>query len=250
MREESIREESKRSQTADRASDRFVNEFNSKIRNVKIAPEPDEETQPHKLYASTESQATLAPKLGFRDGLFSCFSNLWPSCCCVTLGGYSGGCLPMYLAAQISGRIKFLDTKLVIGVYAAASVIFFFIALIVALTATAGISDPATYVLAQQAAINDFFAITFVPTYIALFYLLVLRFEFVRRLHIKEDCLTSICIGYFFAPCSLCQMARHLYRYKYSKFALLLHILLPYYPDTVSYYPYIYYTVYEYMYIV
>lgn len=106
----------------------------------------------------------------------------------------------MFLAGQISTRLGWFDTKSVIISYTLAIIVFFVIALVVI----------ASIVQGQGAAVIIFY----VPYAGALAFLVMLRYKFVAQFQIPEGDFETCCAGFWCAPCSLCQMARHLYGYK------------------------------------
>mmetsp|Transcript_5107 Transcript_5107/g.4599 ORF Transcript_5107/g.4599 Transcript_5107/m.4599 type:complete len:210 (-) Transcript_5107:80-709(-) len=142
----------------------------------------------------------IPPTGSWKDGICNCFANLWPSCLCVTIGGYSGLCLTVYLAGQISTRIGWYSTKNVIIYYALAIALFWLIGIIV------GASTKNT---------GGTVFLFYFPYVLAFVFFIVLRYKFVQFFNIDDGggCNTC-CTAFWCAPCSLCQMARHLYGYK------------------------------------
>jgi Cys-rich protein (TIGR01571 family) len=53
----------------------------------------------------------------------------------------------------------------------------------------------------------------YIPTWLAFFWLIFLRFKFVEKYRISESGIVTFLISFFCSPCSLCQMARHQYGY-------------------------------------
>ncbi len=103
----------------------------------------------------------------------------------------------MWLAGQISTRLGFVNTKTVILSYIAAFVVFFIIGFIVAV---AGLGGGAIFLF-------------YIPYSLAFIFLIILRVKFVEKFEINENNLESCLWGFFCGPCSLCQMARHMYGY-------------------------------------
>lgn len=108
----------------------------------------------------------------------------------------------MWLAGQISTRIGWWSTITVMAVYLAVFVLFFFLGCVVA------IATPPTD---GRGAVALLF---YVPYYWFLIFLIILRYRFVTYFEIPENNLETCCIAFWCGPCSLCQMARHLYGYK------------------------------------
>jgi hypothetical protein len=54
----------------------------------------------------------------------------------------------------------------------------------------------------------------FFPIALAFVFLILLRFRFVSKFKIRENGFETFCTAFWCTPCSLCQMARHLYGYQ------------------------------------
>jgi len=106
----------------------------------------------------------------------------------------------MYLAGQISTRLGWFATKTVILSYSIAILVFFVIGLIIIASVNQKSQGAATIVI-------------YIPYYAALAFLIMLRFKFVKHFQIEEFGFETCCIAFWCSPCSLCQMARHLYGY-------------------------------------
>ena len=121
----------------------------------------------------------------------------------------------MYMVAQISNRINWIDGRTIFGTYLILQLIFFIAAFAAALSKIGTMSTNATlYAIELQQANVLFYTIFFVPSFIAIFIILYLRCKFVEAFKIKEDLISSFFIGLLCSSCSLCQMARHLWEYK------------------------------------
>jgi PLAC8 family len=117
----------------------------------------------------------------------------WPSCCCVFLS--NAGILPMWFAGQISTRIGFIKTIPVVSVYVSLLFICFIVTIV------------------GGALKRDLGAVYIIPAVFVLAFVVVLRFKFAAFFQIEENCCQLFCTGFWCAPCSLCQMGRHLYGY-------------------------------------
>jgi hypothetical protein len=121
----------------------------------------------------------------------------------------------MFLAAQISARIGYIDPRTVVGIYLVLVAVMFVAALVVAVSDTANIAatDYESQAESQRLATTHFYSLVYAPVYGLVLFVLLLRWRFVRQNNIDEDWIQSLCIGLLCAPCSLCQMARHTWRY-------------------------------------
>lgn len=117
------------------------------------------------------------------------------------MGSYFGGCLPIWLAGQISTRIGFISTQTLILAYVILFIGFWIIAVVITASTTPGNGQGGAVLL------------YYFPCFAALIFLIVLRVKFVEKFLIAESPMLSCCIGFWCGPCSLCQMARHLYGY-------------------------------------
>jgi Cys-rich protein (TIGR01571 family) len=160
-----------------------------------------------------DQQRYVPPTGAFRDGLFNCFSNIWPSCFCVA-NFYGGGILPAFMAAQISHRIRFLSAKAIAASYIAVLLIFILIGLFVRVSLTSNITDAQAVAAANSEANEDMEWLFYAPSLGFLIFLVVLRLKFVDYFKIQESPLQTVAVGLCCASCSLCQMARHLFGYK------------------------------------
>jgi Cys-rich protein (TIGR01571 family) len=115
------------------------------------------------------------------------------------MGGY-GGCLSMFLAGQISTRLGWFDTLTVVVSYFVMVAFFWLIGFIIVAA------------VPYDAAAASILLFWF-PYMAAFVFLMLLRVKFVERFQIPEDPVETFCIGFWCSPCSLCQMARHLYGY-------------------------------------
>lgn len=107
----------------------------------------------------------------------------------------------MFLAGQISTRLGWFDTLTVVVSYTLLMVLFWFIGFIIVAAVPPASGQAACVVL------------FWIPYFCAFIFLMLLRQKFVERFQIREDPIETLCVGFWCSPCSLCQMARHLYGY-------------------------------------
>ena len=158
---------------------------------------------PHPTTTSNNTTTNHINKIQFHDSLFNCHTNLWPSCACVFFGG---PIFTMYLAAQISDKIKLIKHHRLFGIY----ILFYILCILISI-----IFFIVIYERDGKEDFDEAYLIAYGPSHIMFFYYIYLRLEFVKRLNIDEDECTSICIGWFCSSCSICQMARHLWKYEF-----------------------------------
>lgn len=104
----------------------------------------------------------------------------------------------MFLGGQISTRIGSFPTRIIMIIYLSLVVLFSFIAFVV--------------ILATGNAVASW-NLLYIPTWLAFFWLIFLRYKFVEKYNISESGIETFLISFFCSPCSLCQMARHQYGY-------------------------------------
>lgn len=131
----------------------------------------------------------------WHDHLYHCFSNIWPSCICVSFGCNSYGYSIIYLIGQIANRINFIKTKFLLEIY-------FILLLILSII----------NLMLYQNSMN-LYIILMIPYLFIFIFLILLRYKFVSFFNIQESSLDTFLISFLCSPCSLCQMARHLYGY-------------------------------------
>ena len=124
-----------------------------------------------------------APTGRWKDGLFDCCSNLWPSCGCLLI--FSG----VWLVAQMSQKTNWIPFKNVVNPYFGLYIICFFISLFVG------------------------GAVMLIPTALMWILTIALRIHIAQHYNIRGGCFQEFLTG-FFCPCfSVPQMARHVYGY-------------------------------------
>jgi Cys-rich protein (TIGR01571 family) len=106
----------------------------------------------------------------------------------------------MFLAGQISNRIGWFDTVTVVAVFTLMYSFFWFIGFIIA----AAVPPPGDAVCVL---------LFWCPYFFSGLFLMLLRVKFVEKFRIAEEQVETLVVGCCCAPCSLCQMARHLYGY-------------------------------------
>mmetsp|Transcript_17225 Transcript_17225/g.25762 ORF Transcript_17225/g.25762 Transcript_17225/m.25762 type:complete len:214 (+) Transcript_17225:170-811(+) len=125
------------------------------------------------------------PQGRWKDDICNWASNLWPSCgcLCVVFGGW--------LVAQIAHKTGYLRFDTIIMPY----IIIYIIISILAI----------------------FFGniVYLVPFFIVFFLAMALRFHVVKKYNIAQyGCFLEFLIAFFCCPCSISQMARHVYGYR------------------------------------
>jgi hypothetical protein len=101
----------------------------------------------------------------------------------------------MFYAGQISSRIGWVKTVPLLITYLV--LLFIAFAVTIAGAVLGEMWDP----------------IYLLPALFALVFLIWLRYKFVSFYSIEEGGLLTCCTAFWCAPCSLCQMGRHLYGY-------------------------------------
>eukprot|EP01038_Epipyxis_sp_PR26KG_P016117 gene16117-21905_t len=140
---------------------------------------------------NNQTPARLAPLNRWGDSICDWPSNLFPSCWCACCC-----CYGVYIMAQISQKVGYAKFSGVIGAFS----IVYIIGIIVSI-ATGNV---------------NFF--TWFPALFAFIFSIILRLQMVK-LHNITECGTNnpycgeFCCAFWCMPCSIAQMARHVYGY-------------------------------------
>ena len=146
----------------------------------------------------------------WKDGIFDCFKNCWPSFGCVAFGG---SCIQVFYAGQISTKINYVNLQNVFGMFIISTLVLYFIGVIVIISLTANISDPEEKSKRLNSAMADSYIFYYAPEVFILVFVAFLRYKFVQAFNIQEQIWETVLYSIFCAQCSLCQMGRHIYGY-------------------------------------
>lgn len=132
---------------------------------------------------------TGPPRGKWRDGIFDCGANLWPSCCCVWACNGIGAA---WVISQISQKTGYSQFNSIMKPFAFVYVIAWIL-----------------YVFIQPIGNVIFWLLGLSMVILAVF----LRMHVARTYEINDGACTECLTGFFCAPCSVSQMARHVYGY-------------------------------------
>lgn len=160
----------------------------------------------------TNNNQYTPPTGHWRNGIFECFTNLWPSFACVACGS---SLLTMFYSAQISSRIGVMRSSIVLLSYIAFVIIILFVSVIITTSQTSNIKDRST-LNDRKAEVNIEWQVSYyvLPNLFILIFGLWLRYKFIERFRISEEPYWTIFYGVCCSPCSICQMGRHIYGYR------------------------------------
>lgn len=161
---------------------------------------------------NTSSNQYIPPTGHWKNGIFDCFTNLWPSFACVACGS---SLLIMFYSAQISSRIGAMRSSIVLFSYIVFVIIIFFVSAIITTSQTSNIKD-SSILNDRKAEVNIEWGVSYylLPNLFILIFGLWLRCKFIERFRISEKYYCTIFYGICCSSCSICQMGRHIYGYR------------------------------------
>lgn len=175
---------------------------------------PIHETQTHLQETTANEKDTnqyIPPEGRWRDGIFDCLNNLWPSFCCVVCGG---NWLKLFYAAQISHRIGFMKLTHIVAIFIVYCLLCYLVGFITFVGLIANITDPEELQIRYTEAVEVLAAtFQFLPVLFIWGFVYGLRFVFVDRYRIEEGSIATFFYSFFCSACSLCQMGRHVFGY-------------------------------------
>ena len=155
-------------------------------------------------------QKYVPPTGQWKDGIFECYKNLWPSFGCVACGGTL---IQLFYAAQISTRIQFIKLFPLFGFFVVGIIVLALFQLIIVVALTANINDPTEQNNRETEALKTTYLAFYFPEIALVAFVVILRFKFIEYFRIRESGFETLLYGICCFQCSLCQMGRHLHGY-------------------------------------